>query len=103
MKRLSALGLWGARGKCAPEPRAQSPEPRAESPLATQLPVPDAMRLIGVRAEAALLVLFVFAEVAVEPIHTTLPFERQDVRRDAIEEPAIVADDDRAAGEIFQR
>jgi hypothetical protein len=25
------------------------------------------------------------------------------VRRDAVEEPAIVADDDRAAGEVFQR
>ena len=32
-----------------------------------------------------------------------VPFEGQDVRGDAVEEPAIVADDDHAAGEVQDR
>src|SRR6266571_5627404 len=52
----------------------------------------DAVRLIGFRAEALLPVGFVIAEVAFEPPRFGVPFERQHVRRDAIEEPPVVTD-----------
>ena len=45
----------------------------------------------------------VVLEVALEPFDMAVAFEREDVGRDAVEEPAIVADDDGAAGEILQR
>jgi len=57
------------------------------------------MRLIRVCAESALLVFLVLLEVAGEPFHVAVALEREDVRRDAVEEPAIVADDDDAARE----
>ena len=44
-----------------------------------------------------------FAEVAFEKRHLAVAFEGQDVGGDAVEEPAVVADDDGAAGEVFQR
>src|SRR5439155_25867454 len=44
----------------------------------------------------------VVREVALEPLDVAVALERQDVRRDAVEEPAIVADDDRAARELQQ-
>ena len=61
------------------------------------------MRLVGLGAEAAVPVGLVVLVVALEPDDLAVAFERQDVRRDAIEEPAIVADDDGAAGERQQR
>src|SRR5262249_2098181 len=56
-----------------------------------------------VDAEAALLVFLIVGEVALEPLHVALPLEGEHVGGDAIEEPAVVADDDRAAGEILER
>src|SRR4051794_25702502 len=67
------------------------------------LPIPDPMRLRGLGAEALSLVFLVLAVVAVEPVDAALAFEREDVRRDAVEEPAVVRDDDGAAGEGLQR
>ena len=61
------------------------------------------MRLIGVGAEASLLVHLVVLEVAFEPLDVAVAFEGQDVGGDAVEEPAVVRDDDRAAGEVEQR
>ena len=61
------------------------------------------MRLVGRRAQAFVAVLLVLAVIAVEPDHLTVTLEGQDVGRDAVEEPAIVADHDRAAGELEQR
>ena len=61
------------------------------------------MRLIRLQAQSLALVRLVVREVAVEPRHLTVALEGEDVRRDAIEEPAIVADDDGAAREFFQR
>ena len=61
------------------------------------------MRLIGLGAEAALPVGFVVLIVALEPHDLAVAFEREHVRGDAVEEPAIVADDDGAAGEVEQR
>ena len=61
------------------------------------------MRLIGLRAETALPVGFVVLVVALEPHRLAVAFEREDVRGDAIEKPAIVADDHGAAGVVEQR
>src|SRR6185436_13728967 len=57
--------------------------------LPRQLPVLDPVRLIGRGAEAALPVGFVVLVVALEPDHLAVALEREDVRRDAIEEPAV--------------
>src|SRR4029079_4125739 len=63
----------------------------------------DALGQHGVLAEPALLVLLVIGEIALEPFAMAVALEGQDVRRDAIQEEAVVADDDRAAGEILER
>src|SRR3954447_24890974 len=63
----------------------------------------DAVRLIGCGAEAAAAVGFVIGVIALKPLDAALALEGEDVRRDAVEEPAVVADDDRAAGIIEQR
>src|SRR4051794_39606305 len=60
-----------------------------------------------VRPEALHLVLLVGLEVALEPVPVPRLLGRalvgQDVRRDAVEEPPIVRDHHRAAGELEQR
>ena len=56
-----------------------------------QAAVFDAVRLVGVVAEAAFAVGLVFAVIAVEILDMAVAFERQNVRRDAIEEPAVMA------------
>src|SRR6478736_5390094 len=68
-----------------------------------QLLVLHAVRNDAVLAETAHLVLLVVLEVAFEPFDVALAFEGQDVGCDAVEEPSVMADDDGAAGEIFQR
>ena len=57
------------------------------------------MWLIGVHAQALFALRFVRLVVAFAPYRLTVALERQDVRGNAIEEPAIVADDDCAAAE----
>src|SRR5579863_5559043 len=56
----------------------------------------------AVEAEAALLVLFVVGEIALEPLDVAVALEGQHVGGDAVEEEAVVADDDGAAGEVEQ-
>src|ERR1700691_1682382 len=68
-----------------------------------QFLVLHAMRDDGILAEAAHLVFFVILEIAFEPFDMAVPFERQNMRRDAVEEPAVMADDPGTAGEILQR
>src|SRR2546423_631763 len=70
---------------------------------ARQLPVLDAVRLRGGVAQSSALVLFVVGEVALEPDDATVALEGEDVRTDAVEEPAVVADDDGAASEVLKR
>src|SRR5690606_41362426 len=65
--------------------------------------VPDAMRLRRVLALAPLQVLRVIRVVALEVHDLAVAFERKDVRRDPIEEPAVVRDHDGAAREVQQR
>jgi len=57
------------------------------------------VRAVGLGAERLAAVLLVGVEVALEPSHLRVALERQDVRGDAIQEPAIVGDDHRAPGE----
>src|SRR5687767_945202 len=84
---------WG-RGLQTP---ADLPPSGGRSPR--QLAVLDPVRLVGLRAKPALAIGFVVFVVALEPHHLAVPFECQYVGRDAVEEPAIVADHHRAAGE----
>src|SRR5437870_2981389 len=69
---------------------------------ARELLILDPVRDDRIRAEPAHLVLLVVLIVALEPLDMALALEGEDVRSDAIEEPAIVADDHGAAGEILQ-
>ena len=64
-----------------------------------QLLVRDAVRAVGLGAEQLAAVLLVGLEVALEPRDLRVALEREDVRRDAVQEPAIVGDDHRAARE----
>src|SRR3989339_1172696 len=68
-----------------------------------QLPVLDPVGLAGRRAEARLAVRFVLGIVPLEPDNGAVPLKGEDVRREPVEKPAVVADDDRAAGKILQR
>ena len=52
--------------------------------------------------ELAVAELLVLGEVALEPADLAVALEREHVRRDPVEEPAIVADDDGAAGERLE-
>src|SRR5262249_3351124 len=71
--------------------------------LTSQLPILDAMRMLRLGTQTPLAVRFVILVVPLEPDDLAVALEREHVRRDAIEEPAVVADDDRAAGEVEQR
>src|SRR5262245_36139459 len=68
-----------------------------------QLPVLNSMRHFGGRTEACLTIFFVVGIVAFEPNHTAIAFERQHMRCCSIQEPAIVRDNHRATGKVFQR
>ena len=60
------------------------------------------MRLLGAGAELLAPELLVVAHVALEEADLAVALEREDVGRDPVEEPAVVADDDDAARERFQ-
>src|SRR3954453_1754402 len=80
------------------------PETRAwDSPLARELLVFDAMGNGRVGPQPAHLVLLVILEIALEPLDVAVALEREDVGGDTVQEPAIVADDDGAAGKILER
>src|SRR6266550_699812 len=57
----------------------------------------------GILPQPAHLVFFIILEITFEPFDMAVAFECQDVGGDAVEEPAVVADDHGAAGEILQR
>src|ERR1700732_1052685 len=65
--------------------------------------VANAVRLIGVFPLALSVVIDVFLVVAFEPYDLRVAFERQNMRRDPIEEPAIMRNYHRAARERHQR
>jgi hypothetical protein len=66
--------------------------------LARKLFILQPVRHDGVLAEPPHLVLLVILEIALEPFDMAVAFEGQDVRGDAVGEPAVMADDDGAAG-----
>ena len=68
-----------------------------------ELLVRDPLGPVGVGAEPLVAEALVGLEVALEPAHLRVALEREHVGRDPVEEPAIVGDDHRAAGEREQR
>src|SRR3954467_6674893 len=77
--------------------------PSCLAALARELLVLDPVRHAGIDAEPPCLVSLIVLKVTLEPFDVALALEGEHVRRDAVEEPAIVADDHSAAGEILQR
>ena len=63
----------------------------------------NAMGLIGFLAEPAMSLRFVIGIVAFKPHHLAVTLEGQDMRGHAVQEPTIMGDHHRAAGEIQQR
>ena len=57
----------------------------------------------GIDPEPPLLVFLVIGEIAFEPFDVAVALESEHVRRNAVEEQAVMADDDGAAGEILER
>ena len=98
-----------------PPPPSPSPPPPPPPPLfspppippppppPSQLPICNAVRLVGVGALPLSQILDVRLVVPLEPDHLAVPLEGEDVRRDAVEEPPVVGDDHRAAGEVENR
>src|ERR1700734_2714405 len=70
--------------------------------LPCQWLVADSMRLSRILAFAFLMILNILLIVAFEPDNFGVTLKGEDMRRDAIEEPAIVRDDHRAARERHQ-
>src|SRR5436309_10632670 len=70
---------------------------------AGEFSVPDPVRPVGFGAQTPAAVGLVVLVVALEPDDPAVSLEGQDVGGDAVEEPAVVADHGRAAGEADQR
>lgn len=63
----------------------------------------NAVGLIRFLAEPAMPVRFIIGIVAFEPHHLAVALEGQNMRGHSVQEPTIVRDHHRAAGEIQQR
>jgi len=61
------------------------------------------MRLIRIGALSAPQVRIVLLEVPLEPHRLRIPFEGQNVRRNSIEKPPVMRNDDRTPREINKR
>ena len=59
------------------------------------------MRLVGILAQSRFAIRFVIRIVPLKPHHFAFAFKSQNIRGDAIQKPAVVADDDGAASEVF--
>src|SRR5688572_33395585 len=77
-------------------------QPRCRGSCSREWPIPDAMRL-PVLAVLLAHELFIGVVVAFEPAHAAVALEDEEVGRDAVEEPAVVADNDDAARELEDR
>ena len=73
------------------------------SALPRQLLVLQPVRDDRILPQPSHLVLFVILEIAFEPFDMAVVLEGQHVGGDAVEEPAVMADDHGAAGKILQR
>ena len=94
--RQGEAGLFAHR---CPAARPADPLPR----LMHQLLIPDPMRLIHRGALPLVVVGRVLLVVPLVPHHLAVALEGEDVGGDAVEKPAVVADDHRAAGKAQQR
>src|SRR5215218_7402343 len=75
----------------------------ADGLVAGELAVGRAVRAGGLDTEPLDLVLLVVLEVALEPEPLRLALVGEDVRRDAVQEPPVVADHHGAAREVLER
>src|ERR1700736_2276942 len=103
---LSRRGVTGAgTRRCPHYPRVALILP--EDLIARQPPVGDPMWTSGFETEPIHLVLLVGSKIAFEPeplcFVSRVAFPRQDVRAGAVQEPAVVGNDHRAARELLQR
>src|SRR5689334_17289744 len=71
--------------------------------LLMKLLVPYSVRLVCLDPQPLLALGLVGLVVALAPDRLAVALERQDVRGDAVQEPAVVADDHRAAAETQER
>src|SRR4051794_15414052 len=86
----------------ADRPGRRAPAGRGGS-VPAELAVRGPVRPCRLGAEPLDLVLLVVLEIALEPEPLRLALVGEDVRRHPVEEPPVVADHDRAAGELEQR
>ena len=66
-----------------------------------KFPVLDSVGLCGGFTESFLFIRFVLRVIAIEPDNFAVPLKSQDVGRDPVEKPAVVADDDGTAPEVL--
>src|SRR5947209_12776614 len=71
--------------------------------LLAKLLILYAMRLVGGGAEAGVPLLLIDLVVALAPDDAAVALEGEHVRRNAVEEPAVVRDDDGTAAEVDER
>ena len=62
----------------------------------------ESVRTVGFGTQALFAVDFVHLVVAFEPVGLAVAFKRQDVGRDSVKEPAVVADDHCTPAEVLQ-
>src|ERR1700761_5423874 len=88
--RDARLAVYGAQTvQCAARPITGT---YAANVLTRDRFIAQTLRPGGFLTQTVALVRFVFLVVAVEERHLRIAFECQDMRRDAVEEPAIVRD-----------
>src|SRR5690242_19663014 len=102
---MTALPLreWNVADRGVERRRARPGAAGGAASARGELAVADLAGLGGGGAEAALQVGLVVGVVALEPDDLAVALEGEHVRRDPVEEPAVVADDHGAAGEVEQR
>ena len=64
--------------------------------------VVNAVRPVGGGAQALMVIGLVHLVVPFAPVDAAVPLEREDMRGDAIEEPAVVADDHGTAAKVLE-
>ena len=89
--KTAAGSLGRIRSRTAvPASPARLASPACPTRLPRQLPILNPVRLVGIVAKPALLVGFVVLIVPLEPDNLAVALEREHVRGDAVEEPAVV-------------
>ena len=98
-----APAVYGCGASHAGTPASKEAQhARGRRPSAREALVPDAVRLVGGGAQLLVAERLVVADVALEPADLAVALEGEDVGRDPVQEPAVVADDDDAARERLE-